>query len=103
MNPGIDIDTVVFCAYEDIHRFCDNSDGAFDVDYLERNAIEAFALTLNEIEEKYSENIAYLRNKRPKSGIILKSDVAYAGAANAVMELIFHRTTFVPNRKSVKQ
>jgi hypothetical protein len=86
MNPGIDIDTVVFCAYEDIHRFCDNSDGAFDVDYLERNAIEAFTLTLDEIKEKYSENIAYLRNKRPKSGIILKSDVAYAGAANAVIK-----------------
>ena len=88
MNPGIDIDTVVFCAYEDIHRFCDNSDGAFDVDYLERNAIEAFTLTLDEIEEKYSENIAYLRSKRPKSGIILKSDVAYAGAANAVIKAI---------------
>jgi hypothetical protein len=41
---------------------------------------------LDEIEEKYSENIAYLRSKRPKSGIILKSDVAYAGAANAVIK-----------------
>ena len=84
MNPGIDIDTIIFCGYEDIHLFCDNSDKVFDVEYLERNAKHAFELSIEEIEERYSYNIAYLRSRRPKDGIILKSGVAYAGYANAV-------------------
>lgn len=83
MNPEIDIDTVIFCAYEDIHLFCDNTDKVFDAEYLVRNAKQAFEMSIEEIEEKYSDNIAYLRSRRPKDGIILKSGVAYAGYANA--------------------
>lgn len=83
MNPNIDIDTVIFCAYEDIHLFCDNTDKVFDAEYLERNAKQAFEMSIEEIEEKYSANIAFLRSRRPKDGIILKSGVAYAGYANA--------------------
>ena len=83
MNPGIDIDTIIFCGYEDIHLFCDNSDKVFNAEYLERNAKHAFELSIEEIEERYSYNIAYLRSRRPKDGIILKSGVAYAGYANA--------------------
>ena len=83
MNPDIDIDTIIFCGYEDIHLFCDNSDKVFDAEYLERNAKHAFELSIEEIEERYSYNIAYLRSRRPKDGIILKSGVAYAGYANA--------------------
>ena len=83
MNPGIDIDTIIFCGYEDIHLFCDNSDKVFDAEYLERNAKHAFELSIEEIEERYSYNIAFLRSRRPKDGIILKSGVAYAGYANA--------------------
>ena len=88
MNPNIDIDTIIFCAYEDIHLFCDNSDKVFNAEYLERNAQNAFELTLEEIEEKYSYNIAYLRSKRPKDGIILKSGTAYAGYANVIKKNI---------------
>ena len=88
MNPNIDIDTIIFCAYEDIHLFCDNSDKVFNAEYLERNAQNAFELTLEEIEEKYSYNIAYLRSKRPKDGIILKSGIAYAGYANVIKKNI---------------
>ena len=84
MNPGIDIDTVIYCAYVDYNRFCDNSDHVFGADYLERNAKHAFELSIEEIEAKYSDNIAYLRSRKPKDGIILKSGTAYAGYANAV-------------------
>ena len=84
MNPDIDIDTVIYCAYVDYNRFCDNSDHVFGADYLEHNAKQAFELSIEEIEAKYSDNIAYLRDRRPKDGIILKSGTAYAGYANAV-------------------
>ena len=84
LNPNIDIDTIIYCAYVDYNRFCDNSDHVFGADYLERNAKQAFELSLEEIEIKYSDNIAYLRSRRPKDGIILKSGTAYAGYANAL-------------------
>ena len=84
LKPNIDIDTVIYCAYVDYNRFCDNSDHVFSADYLERNAKQAFELSLEEIEAKYSDNIAYLRSRRPKDGIILKSGTAYAGYANAL-------------------
>jgi hypothetical protein len=51
---------------------------------LERNAQQAFELSIEDIEVKYSDNIAYLRSRRPKDGIILKSGTAYAGYANAL-------------------
>ena len=84
LKPNIDIDTVIYCAYVDYNRFCDNSDHVFSADYLERNAKQAFELSLEEIEAKYSDNIAYLRRRRPKDGIILRSGTAYAGYANAL-------------------
>ena len=85
MYPKIDIDTLIFCAYEDVHLFFDNSDGVFNSDYYKRNAMDAFAYTLDELEENCSKSLEILRAKRPKSGIILKSGVAYGGSANAAI------------------
>ena len=72
INPGVDADTLLFNAYEDRERFFDNSDGVLSIECLVRNVENAMKLTLEEIEEHYSENLAYLRSKRPKSNIIFK-------------------------------
>ena len=85
MFPEIDIDTLIFCAYEDVHLFFDNSDGVFNSDYYKRNAMDAFGYTLEELEELYSGTLDWLRSKAPKSGIVLKSGVAYGGGANATI------------------
>ena len=85
MVPGIDIDTLIFCAYEDVHLFFDNSDGVFNSDYYKRNAMDAFSYTLEELEELYSCTLEWLRSKAPKSGIVLKSGVAYGGSANVAI------------------
>ncbi len=85
MCPTIDIDNLIFCAYEDVHRYFDNSDGVFNSDYYKRNAMDAFAYTLDELEEHCSKSLEILRAKRPKSGIVLKSGVAYGGFANAAI------------------
>lgn len=85
MLPGIDIDTLVFCAYEDVHLFFDNSDGVFNSDYYKQNAMDAFRYTLGELEELYSETLEILRGKAPRSGVILKSGTAYGGYANTAI------------------
>lgn len=85
MFPEIDIDTLIFCAYEDVHLFFDNSDGVFNSDYYKRNAMDAFGYTLEELEELYSCTLEWLRSKAPKSRIVLKSGVAYGGSANAAI------------------
>lgn len=85
MFPEINIDTLIFCAYEDVHLFFDNSDGVFNSEYYKRNAMDAFSYTLEELEELYSCTLEWLRSKAPKSRIVLKSDVAYGGGANAVI------------------
>lgn len=86
MNPEISLDTLMFCAYEDIHRFFDNSDNVLNPDdYILRNATNAYKMKLTEIESKYSDNIAYLRQtSNPKDHIILKSGSAAGGQANLV-------------------
>lgn len=85
MFPEINIDTLIFCAYEDVHLFFDNSDGVFNSEYYKRNAMDAFSYTLEELEELYSCTLEWLRSKAPKSRIVLKSGVAYGGGANAVI------------------
>ena len=85
MNPEISLDTLMFCAYEDIHRFFDNSDNVLNPDYILRNATNCYKMGLTEIESKYSDNIAYLRQtSNPKDHIILKSGSAAGGQANLV-------------------
>lgn len=111
MCPTIDIDNLIFCAYEDVHRYFDNSDGVFNSDYYKRNAMDAFAYTLDELEENCSKSLEILRAKRPKSGIILKSGTAYGGFANAAirdikydfLDLYYNRDLSVMDNLAVLQ
>ena len=55
---------------KDIHLFFDNYDRVFDYEYIQRNVNNCFSLSLDEIEKKYSHNIANRKAKTPKSGVI---------------------------------
>lgn len=66
IKPNITPDEVCYCAYEDVHRFFDNSDGVFNSEYYKRNCERAFSMTLDEIEAAYSKDIAWSRSRRPK-------------------------------------
>ena len=70
MFPNITPDEVLFCAYEDLYRFIDNSDDTITIDCLVKNVKNAFKLSIEEIENKYSGHIDYLKSKAPKRGII---------------------------------
>lgn len=72
INNEVDADTLAFNAYEDIHRFFDNSDNLLNVDYIKRNVERCFELSLSEINEMYSNNIEYLKSLKPKNGKIFK-------------------------------
>lgn len=78
MRPNVDANTILFNAYEDIHRFFDFS-GLDMEDFLKRNIEYCFAKTIEEIETEYSEVLEKLRNTtRPKRGIIYKNKKAYS-------------------------
>lgn len=88
LNPDVDINTIIFNAYEDIHRFFDNSDNLLNVDYIVRNALNAFSLDIKDIETMYSDNIQYLKSKAPKSGIILKRNIGNLADRNTYLKEI---------------
>ena len=86
LNPEISLDSLMFCAYEDIHRFFDNSDNVLNPDYILRNATNCYKMELTEIESRYSDTIKELKDRfNPSSGIILKSGSAAGGLANAAI------------------
>jgi hypothetical protein len=70
MFPEITPNEVLYCAYVDFQRFIDNSQDPIYIECLVRNVKSAFKLSVEEIEQKYREDIAYLRSKKPKHGII---------------------------------
>ena len=70
MFPEITPNEVLYCAYVDFQRFIDNSQDPIYIECLVRNVKSAFKLSIEEIEQKYSEDIAYLRSQKPKRGII---------------------------------
>lgn len=76
INPAIKADELLFNAYEDLHRFFDNSgkNGAnvITIDELQRNVESAMRMSLQDIETEYSDTLTYLRSKTPKSGRIYK-------------------------------
>lgn len=76
MKPDVMADELLFNAYEDLHRFFDNSgeNGAnvITIDELQRNVECAMRLSIEDIEEDYSEMLSFLRSKAPKSGRIYK-------------------------------
>lgn len=76
MRPDVFADELLFNAYEDLHRFFDNSgeNGAnvITIDELQRNIECAMRLSIEDIEKDYSEMLSFLRSKAPKSGRIYK-------------------------------
>ena len=72
MNPNIDADSLLFNAYEDRYRFFE-IDSDLDIDCLVKNVEAAMKLTVDEIEQQFSDNLKYLRGKSAKRGYIFKS------------------------------
>lgn len=85
IDPEIDADTLLFCAYEDRERFFDNSDGVISIDCLVRNVKNAMNMTIEEIEEKYSETLEYYKG-RNVSGIIFKKGSYNLARRNRVLK-----------------
>lgn len=76
MCPDVDPDTILFNAYEDVHRFYDNSDGVLTIECLAENVKYTFSRSIEDIEAELTDTIDYLRSKAPKSGIILKRGIS---------------------------
>lgn len=77
MNPSVDANTILFNAYEDIHRFFDWS-GLDLYDFLKKNIEYCFDRDVEDIEEEFSNTIAKLREEtKPKRGYIYKCKVAH--------------------------
>ena len=72
MHPNSTPNQIAYCAVKDIQMFFDNNDRAFDYEYIQRNVNNCFSLSLDEIEKKYSHNIAKQKAKAPKNGVIFK-------------------------------
>mgnify|MGYP001772399628 CR=1 FL=1 len=76
INPDIKADELLFNAYEDLHRFFDNSgkNGAnvITIDELQHDVESAMRMSLQDIETEYSDTLTYFRSKAPKSGRIYK-------------------------------
>ena len=70
MFPDITPNEVLYNAYEDLHRFVDNREDPITIECLVRNVINAFRLTIEEIEKRYSKVIAYLKSRAPKNRLI---------------------------------
>ena len=85
IDPEIDAETLLFCAYEDRERYFDNSDGVISIDCLARNVKNAMNLTIEEIEERYSETLEYYKG-RNVSGIIFKKGCYNIATRNMVLK-----------------
>ena len=72
MRPEATPNQIAYCAVKDVALFVDNGDKVFDAEYFIRNVNHCFELSLEEIMQKYSHNISYLKSKSPKRKIIYK-------------------------------
>lgn len=78
MNPSVDANTILFNAYEDIHRFFDWS-GLDLGEFLKKNIEYCFARSIDDIEEEFSNIINNLKETtKPKRGLIYKSRKAHS-------------------------
>lgn len=70
INPEVDADTLLFNAYEDLHRFFENDfekvGNVITIDELVKNVYWALDKSIEDIEDDFSENIEYLKSKAPK-------------------------------------
>ena len=72
MHPTASPNQIAYCAVRDIKMYFDNSDDVFNYEYIQRNVNNCFSLSIDEIEKKYSRNIAKLKERAPKSGVIFR-------------------------------
>lgn len=70
LRPTSDPDTLLFNAYEDVHKFFDNSDNILSIDVLVDKVNTAMSYTLDEIRKECSILISIFKSKNPKRGII---------------------------------
>lgn len=80
MRPDVDADTLLFNAYEDVHRFFDNSDGILSIDVLVDKINTAMTYTEDEIRKDCSLLIEMFRGNNPKKGIIYNTDSSMSQA-----------------------
>ena len=83
MHPNATPNQIAFCAVKDIRLFFDTYDREFDYEYIHRNVNNCFSLSLDEIEKKYSHNIANRKAKAPKSGVIFTYNRGMSQGDNA--------------------
>lgn len=90
MKPNVDADTLLFNAYEDLHRFCDNDHNSvgnvITVEELVRNVHCAMNKDIEDIETELSDTIGYLKSKRPKFGRIYKFKHSSIGVRNSLIK-----------------
>lgn len=79
MKPEVDADTLLFNAYEDVHKYFE-TDGDLTIECLAKNVEWAMSKSVEDIENDFSDTLAYLRSKAPKKGIIYKSKAAHSKA-----------------------
>ena len=70
MFPDMTQDEILFNAYVDLHRFVDNTEDPITIDDLVRNVRRAFNHSVDELNDKYSGQIAYLKTNNPQKGVI---------------------------------
>ena len=88
INPEIDANTLLFNAYEDVHRFFE-VDKDLTIDCLVRNVETAMNLNIEDIKENLSDTISWLKSRKPKSGIILRHGITFSLAErNSVLKKI---------------
>ena len=83
IKPDATPNQIAYCAIKDIYFFIDNGDNALDHDYIKRNVNSCFELSLIEIQQRYSRNIAYLKTKAPKRNLIYKYKAGMTQAQKA--------------------
>lgn len=76
IKPSVDADTLLFNAYEDLHRFFENDPkkvrNVITIDELVTNVKSAMNKDVEDIGQDLSESIGFLKSKSPKFGRIYK-------------------------------
>ena len=73
LNENITVKESIVNTIIDILKFYDNSDRELDSNFIVRNTLSAFDLTLEEIELNFKDQLDYLRSTtKPKKGVIYK-------------------------------
>lgn len=66
MKPEMTTEEALFNLYVDRNKFFDTSDGVITIEVLVSKVENAFAYTIDELKEKYSDTLEYYSQNRPK-------------------------------------